>query len=59
MSCKFYHSATIFGLSIPTEFTIVSGTRANEDPAVVEMLRSGIVNPPSVDDDDQYPRAAG
>ncbi|KJA28037.1 hypothetical protein HYPSUDRAFT_130163 [Hypholoma sublateritium FD-334 SS-4] len=37
----------------------VIGTRAEEDPVIVGMLASGIDNPPSLDDDDRAPRAAG
>ncbi|KAF8906251.1 DHS-like NAD/FAD-binding domain-containing protein [Gymnopilus junonius] len=37
----------------------VIGTGAHEDPIIVEMLRSGILNPPLPDDDDRFPRAAG
>ncbi|KAF8159489.1 DHS-like NAD/FAD-binding domain-containing protein [Crassisporium funariophilum] len=37
----------------------VIGAQANDDPVIIEMLRSGIVKPPSPDDDDRQPRAAG
>ena len=35
-----------------------SGTRAQDDPLVAKMLRSGIENPPLCDDDIRHPRAA-
>ncbi|KAI5824480.1 DHS-like NAD/FAD-binding domain-containing protein [Schizophyllum commune Tattone D] len=38
---------------------LVLGSRADEDPEVQRMLRSGIVKPPTEDDDDRVPRAAG
>ncbi|KZT07293.1 DHS-like NAD/FAD-binding domain-containing protein [Laetiporus sulphureus 93-53] len=37
----------------------VLGSRASEDPVVVNMLRSGIVRPPLEDEDDTAPRAVG
>ncbi|KAF9477605.1 DHS-like NAD/FAD-binding domain-containing protein [Pholiota conissans] len=37
----------------------IAGSRTDEDPVIVEMLTSGVVNPPSPDDDDRAPRAAG
>lgn len=38
---------------------VLSGNRSVEDPTVSNMLQSGIVKPPSIDDDDRLPRAAG
>ncbi|TRM57923.1 DHS-like NAD/FAD-binding domain-containing protein, partial [Schizophyllum amplum] len=38
---------------------LVLGSKADEDPEVKRMLRSGIVKPPTEDDDDRVPRAAG
>ena len=35
-----------------------SGARAQEDPLVAKMLRSGIENPPLCDDDMHHPKAA-
>lgn len=46
-------SARVLGFPLP------SGTRAEEDPVIVGMLASGIDSPPSLDDDDRAPRAAG
>ncbi|KAF5338369.1 hypothetical protein D9611_012484 [Ephemerocybe angulata] len=37
---------------------LLIGTRMN-DPVLEAMLRSGVVNPPTPDDDDRAPRAAG
>jgi len=37
----------------------VIGARAQDDPVVAKMLRSGIENPPLSDDDDRHPRAGG
>jgi len=37
----------------------VIGVRAQDDPVVAKMLRSGIENPPLSDDDDRHPRAGG
>lgn len=34
------------------------GSQATEDPVIERLLRSGIYDPPS-DDDDRAPRAAG
>lgn len=35
-----------------------SGARAQDDPLVAKMLRSGIENPPLCDDDMHHPKAA-
>ena len=39
-------------------FIFFSGARAQDDPLVAKMLRSGIENPPLCDDGDRHPRAA-
>jgi hypothetical protein len=36
-----------------------SGPRLTEDSIVEKLLNTGILKPPSVDDDDRHPRAAG
>ncbi|EJD00489.1 DHS-like NAD/FAD-binding domain-containing protein [Fomitiporia mediterranea MF3/22] len=38
---------------------MLAGSRATEDPVLVELLSSGIVKPPPRDDDDRAPRASG
>ena len=40
-------------------FIFFSGSRAQDDPLVAKMLRSGIENPPLCDNDVRHPRAAG
>ena len=40
-------------------FFFSSGTRAQDDPLVAQMLRSGIESPPSRDVNDRHSRAAG
>lgn len=43
----------------PANDTFFRGSRAETDPVIREMLNSGVVNPPSPDDDESAPRAVG
>ncbi|THV02489.1 DHS-like NAD/FAD-binding domain-containing protein [Dendrothele bispora CBS 962.96] len=47
------------GTIIRQAVTNALGSRALEDPVIRKLLSSGISKPPSLDDDDRYPRAAG